>query len=72
MRTSAYSWKKNPKVSQRSQKGLLGDTSPKLRKKQLDFPGMDLFTEQQEWSGNTCDKYPTNIIDIPCFELHSS
>lgn len=51
MRTSAYSWKKNPKVSQRSQKGLLRDTSPKLKKKQFDFPGMDLQSSKNGKKG---------------------
>lgn len=41
MRTRAWGWKKDSEGSQMSQ-GLLGGTSPKLRKKELDFPGMDL------------------------------
>lgn len=42
MRTRAWGWKKDSEGSQMSQEGLLGSTCPKLRKRELDFLGMDL------------------------------
>lgn len=42
MRTRACGRKKDSEGNQMSQEGLLGSTCPKLRKKELDFLGMDL------------------------------